>query len=120
MEILLYTDDYADYTDLNVVYIAPDGTITKIDSVIEGNFIKLTTNHLSNYAIVGEKIIKNTENQDNTQQPTEIANVSKLNNSKVLHNTAKTGDNIFTYILTILVIFIINLLFSLILKKRNK
>lgn len=42
-------------TNLSIVYIADDGTLTKYDSTVENGKISFVTDHLSTWAVVGEK-----------------------------------------------------------------
>lgn len=53
---LTLTQEQANYTDLKIIYIADDGTITIIPSTINGNEISFITDHFSNYGIIGKPI----------------------------------------------------------------
>ncbi len=50
------TADQLSYTNLQVVFIADDGTVTVIDSTLSGNQISFITDHFSYYGVVGTPI----------------------------------------------------------------
>ena len=49
-------DKYNDYRNLQIVYIDNNGDIEKVDSKIEDGYIVFTTNHLSEYGIIGQGV----------------------------------------------------------------
>ncbi|MCI5744754.1 MAG: hypothetical protein MR270_00485 [Erysipelotrichaceae bacterium] len=52
VKLLIPEDKRAAELTLNVVYIADDGAITKMDATRDGNYMVFETNHFSKYAIV--------------------------------------------------------------------
>lgn len=70
---LTLTDEQANYTNLQIVYVSDDGTATIIPSTINGKEISFTTNHFSYYGIIGTPVNKinpsqnpNPNTRDNT------------------------------------------------------
>ena len=53
------TDEQQNYKDLQVVYIADDGTVTIIPCEINGNEVSFITDHFSYYGIIGTPVKSN-------------------------------------------------------------
>lgn len=53
---LKLTDEQQNYKDLQVIYIAGDGTVTVIPCEINGNEVSFITDHFSYYGIIGTPI----------------------------------------------------------------
>jgi len=49
-------EDLKNYRDLQVVYIAGDGTISLLESRIEGEYITFVVDHVSHYGIIGTPV----------------------------------------------------------------
>ena len=65
---LMLTDEQAEYADLQIVYIAEDGTVTIIPSTVSGKTISFIIDHLSYYGIIGTAVEATDQDGDDSAE----------------------------------------------------